>query len=120
VRRAEAMAREVDRESERMRATLRFREVRTPDGARYVARFEPEHYVLESTAPFFAQRFVNLRWSILTPYRSAHWTGEDLRFDDGVWRADVATEADLDAHWHACFAGIFDAATANEPARRYA
>jgi uracil-DNA glycosylase len=112
VRRAEAMARAVQRDAHRMKSLLRFREVRTGDGARYVAWFEPEHYVLEATAPFFAQRFVNLRWSILTPYCSAHWTGEALRFADGVWQADVATEAALDAHWRDAYADLFNPAVA--------
>jgi DNA polymerase len=52
---------------------------RRPAGAghRHVAWFEPEHHVVEAVAPFFARRFAQMRWSILTPERSVRWDGND-------------------------------------------
>ena len=35
-----------------------------------VACFEPEHHIVEATAPFFASRFTTMRWAIRTPERS--------------------------------------------------
>ena len=41
------------------------------EAERYVALFEPEHFILEAAAPFFVDRFRALDWSILTPIGSA-------------------------------------------------
>ena len=47
------------------------------DGAeRFVAWFEPDHFILERAAPFFVDRFRGLAWSILTPIGSLHWDRE--------------------------------------------
>ncbi|MFK7976756.1 MAG: TIGR03915 family putative DNA repair protein, partial [Halioglobus sp.] len=35
---------------------------------RYVAWFEPEHFIVEFVSGFFQRRFTNMAWSILTPY----------------------------------------------------
>ena len=42
----------------------------------HVAWFEPEHHIVEATAPFFARRFATMRWAILTPERCVRWDGE--------------------------------------------
>ena len=65
------LASEVRRDSQKMKAFVRFRE----DEARFATWFEPEHYTLERTAPFFARQFAAMQWAILTPYRSAAWDG---------------------------------------------
>ena len=44
----------------------------------YVAWFEPAHFIVERKRRFFVRRFTGMRWSILTPYGSAHWDGEML------------------------------------------
>jgi len=61
------LARAVDRASHKMKAFVRFRELRAEDGLRYVARFTPEHDVLMRTAPFFVGRFASMTWAIATP-----------------------------------------------------
>ncbi len=78
VQRAQRLAQSVRRDTHKMRAFVRFREVAEPEGTRYVAWFEPDHFIVEANAPFFVRRFATMVWSILTPYRSAHWNGEDL------------------------------------------
>ena len=50
----------------------RFRDVPGPDGDAFVAWYEPDHHIVEAAAPFFVKRFASLRWTILTPERSAH------------------------------------------------
>src|SRR5690606_37120917 len=48
----------VRRDSHKMKAFVRFRKVVDGAGkARFLAWFEPEHFTLEATAPFFARRF---------------------------------------------------------------
>ena len=55
------------------------RSTRTPTTAPlHVAWFEPEHHIVEAAAPFFARRFAQMRWAILTPERSVRWDGEAL------------------------------------------
>ena len=66
VHRAQAMAKAVRRERHKMTAFVRFREAMLDDGPAYVAWFEPEHPIVELTAPFFVERFAVMRWSILT------------------------------------------------------
>ena len=110
VQRAQRLAQSVRRDTHKMRAFVRFREVAEPEGTRYVAWFEPEHYIVEANAPFFVRRFATMVWSILTPYRSAHWNGEALRFTEGAARADVPDDDRLEAYWRAYFSSIFNPA----------
>ena len=125
VQRAQRLAQSVRRDTHKMRAFVRFREVAEPEGTRYVAWFEPDHYIVEANAPFFVRRFATMVWSILTPYRSAHWDGEALRFTDGAARADVPDDDRLEAYWRAYFSSIFNparlkvAAMKSEMPRKY-
>jgi DNA polymerase len=107
------MAKAVSREEHRMHAFVRFREVVVPDGTWSVAWFEPQHHVLERAAPFFVRRFASLRWSILTPNRSAHWDGSELRFAPGAERRQAPPEDALDDIWRTYYASIFNPARLN-------
>jgi len=110
VQRIQRLAQAVRRDTHKMRAFVRFREVAEPEGTRYVSWFEPDHYIVEANAPFFTRRFATMAWSILTPYRSAHWDGETLRFDLGASPADVPDDDRLEAYWRAYFSSIFNPA----------
>jgi len=110
VQRVQRLAQAVRRDTHKMRAFVRFREVVEPEGTRYVSWFEPEHYIVEANAPFFTRRFATMTWSILTPYRSAHWDGEALRFDLGASPADVPDDDRLEAYWRAYYSSIFNPA----------
>lgn len=110
VQRVQRLGQAVRRDTHKMRAFLRFREV-TQDGAtRYVAWFEPSHFIVEANAAFFVRRFATMTWSILTPYRSAHWNGTELRFGPGADPADVPDDDRLEAYWRAYFSAIFNPA----------
>ena len=50
----------------------------------FVAWFEPEHHIVELAAPFFARRFADMPWSILTPDVCAHWDGHAVSITPGV------------------------------------
>ena len=110
VQRAQRLAQAVRRDTHKMRAFVRFREVVEPEGTRYVSWFEPEHYIVEANAPFFARRFATMTWSILTPYRSAHWDGDALRFEVGASPSDVPDDDRLEAYWRAYYSSIFNPA----------
>ncbi len=110
VQRAHRLAQAVRRDTHKMRAFVRFRAVAEADATRYVAWFEPDHYIVEANAAFFVRRFATMVWSILTPYRSAHWNGEELSFAAGAAKVDVPDDDRLEAYWRAYFSSIFNPA----------
>jgi len=107
---AELAAKAVRRDLHKMKAFVRFREIDGPQGAVFVAWFEPTHDILVRVAPFFVRRFAGMRWSILTPVRSAHWDGEQLRFGAGANKHDAPDKDTLEALWRTYFASIFNPA----------
>ncbi|MFO1151847.1 MAG: UdgX family uracil-DNA binding protein [Alsobacter sp.] len=118
VARIAGMAKAVRREIHKMHAFVRFRDIATVEGERFVAWYEPEHFVEEAAAPFFAKRFASLAWSILTPRRSVHWTGERLVFGTGASRRDAPDDDALEALWRSYYANIFNPARVNPDAMR--
>lgn len=101
----------VHRDSHKMKAFVRFKSIADDSGLeRYAAWFEPDHYTLEMTAPFFARRFDGMIWAIVTPYRSAYWDGESLAFGPGGRRTDVPQEDAVEADWKTYFSSIFNPA----------
>ena len=110
MQRAQRLAQSVRRDTHKMRAFVRFREVPEPEGARYVAWFEPDHYIVEANADFFVRRFATMTWSILTPYRSVHWTGDALAFAPGALKSEIPDDDKLEAYWRAYYSSIFNPA----------
>ena len=78
--------------------------------ARYVAWFEPEHHIVELAAPFFARRFADMPWSILTPDLCAHWDGHARLVHAGRCKAEAPTEDRLEETWRRYYASIFNPA----------
>ncbi|MGQ4273341.1 UdgX family uracil-DNA binding protein [Terrihabitans sp. B22-R8] len=109
VARAHLLAKNVGRDIHKMHAFVRFREVASEEGARFVAWFEPEHHTIEAGAPFFARRFSNMHWSILSPEVSAHFDGE-LTFGPGAGRHDAPDDDALEEMWRGYYAAIFNPA----------
>ncbi|MBV9560127.1 MAG: UdgX family uracil-DNA binding protein, partial [Bradyrhizobium sp.] len=105
-----AMARAVRRDEHKMHAFVRFREVGRDPKSHFVAWFEPEHHIVELAAPFFARRFADMPWSILTPDLCAHWDGGSLSFTEGVSRAEAPSEDRLEEVWRRYYASIFNPA----------
>lgn len=123
----ENLARVVRRDKHKMTAFVRFRTVHdgTSDQPLHVAWFEPDHHIVEATAPFFQRRFAQMRWAILTPERSVQWDGKALSFGPGM-RRDQAPPADAgEALWLTYYENIFNPsrlkvqAMKNEMPRRY-
>jgi probable DNA metabolism protein len=105
------MASAVHRDSHKMKAFVRFRSLCGPDGGeRFIAWFEPEHFTLEATAPFFARRFAGMVWGIVTPYASAWWDGDALRCGPGGSRSDVPAEDAVEEDWKTYYGAIFNPA----------
>ncbi|MDH3661306.1 MAG: UdgX family uracil-DNA binding protein, partial [Alphaproteobacteria bacterium] len=102
----------VRRDVHKMHAFVRFRSVDMADGGSemFVAWFEPDHHIVERAAPFFKNRFANMRWSILTPKGSVHWDLTALRFTEPKSRADAPPEDALDEWWRVYYKAIFNPA----------
>ncbi len=105
-----ALAKAVRRDEHKMHAFVRFKEIATDDGPRYVAWFEPQHHILRETADFFVRRFAGMRWSIVTPEASAHWDGERLSFGPGGKRSDVPADDARDDDWRIYYESMFNPA----------
>ncbi|HET7889105.1 MAG TPA: UdgX family uracil-DNA binding protein [Bradyrhizobium sp.] len=105
-----AMAKAVRRDEHKMHAFVRFREIGREREAHYVAWFEPAHHIVELAAPFFARRFADMPWSILTPERCAHWDGFAISFTPGVSKAEAPASDRLEETWRRYYATIFNPA----------
>ncbi|WP_108459679.1 UdgX family uracil-DNA binding protein [Devosia naphthalenivorans] len=105
------LASAVRRDSHKMKAFVRFRSILDDSGLeRFAAWFEPEHYSLEMTAPFFVRRFDGMIWAIVTPYASAFWDGESLASGPGGKKTDVPQEDAIEGDWKTYFSSIFNPA----------
>jgi DNA polymerase len=114
--RARDFAKGVGKAAHKMKAFVRFRQVagEGPDQPEtYVAWFEPAHRVTESVAPFFAKRYANMRFSLLTPDACAHWDMTALSFTPGADPADAPPEDGLEDFWRTYYAAIFNPARLN-------
>ncbi len=109
---AELMARAVRRDMHKMTAFVRFRPLATEADAevQHVAWFEPDHHIVEATAPFFARRFAQMRWAILTPERCVRWDGHALAFGPGANREDAPPADAAEQLWLTYYASIFNPA----------
>jgi uracil-DNA glycosylase len=120
-----AMAKAVRRDEHKMHAFVRFREVGREHKAHFVAWFEPEHHIVELAAPFFARRFADMPWSILTPDACAHWDGHAVSITPGVAKSEAPTQDRLEETWRRYYASIFNPARLkvkamqNEMPRKY-
>ncbi|MCK1640101.1 UdgX family uracil-DNA binding protein [Bradyrhizobium sp. 157] len=105
-----AMAKAVRRDEHKMHVLVRFREIGREQNSHFVAWFEPEHHIVELAAPFFARRFADMPWSILTPDLCAHWDGLVVSFTPGVSRSEAPGADRLEETWRRYYASIFNPA----------
>ena len=111
VRQIEELDKAVRRDSHKMHAFVRFRQVTAEDGAEhYVAWFEPEHHIVRANAGFFMRRFTNMNWSILTPRGCIHWDGETMRESGPAKRSDAPDGDPVEDLWKSYYASIFNPA----------
>lgn len=114
IRSLELKQKEIRRDLHKMHAFLRFRKAGDVKGEeRYIAWFEPGHYILEESAGFFVNRFRNMAWSILTPLGSVHWNKRDLRFGLAGERSDATADDYYELGWEAYYRSTFNPARTN-------
>lgn len=117
---AQQMAKAVHRDIHKMRAFVRFTRVGSLEegeggnvgegGERHVAWFEPAHRIVEANAPFFARRFAQMRWAILTPERCVEWDGHALSFRGGADRREKPPPDAGEQLWLTYYEHIFNPA----------
>ncbi|MDM0011159.1 UdgX family uracil-DNA binding protein [Variovorax sp. J22P168] len=105
--RARQLAKAVQLDIHKMRAFVRF--TRLADD-RHVAWFEPAHHIVEANAGFFARRFAQMRWAILTPRGSVEWDGSALRFGPAADRRERPPPDAGEHLWLTYYAHIFNPA----------
>ncbi len=86
----------------------------------FIAWYQPDHRILPLAAPFFAERFAIMRWTILTPDASVSWdpVAKQLSFAPGVPRDRAPAEDELETLWRAYYASIYNPARLNPQAMK--
>ena len=109
---ATRMAKAVGREIHKMHAFVRFRKIGESDDGRerFVAWFEPEHFIVQAGTPFFRKRFANMDWSIFTPKGCAHWNGSVLSFTAGIEHDPFEQTDELEKAWLTYYSSIYNPA----------
>ncbi|SCX04997.1 UdgX family uracil-DNA binding protein [Agrobacterium rosae] len=110
---ARKMEKSVRRDSHKMTAFVRFKEVPLPQDVvgrrRFIAWFEPDHFIVERKAAFFQRRFTDMDWLIVTPKGSARWDGETMQTSRmAAEKPDISD--DTDELWRTYYANIFNPA----------
>ena len=94
----------------------------TPDAdcEHFIAWYQPDHRILPLAAPFFAERFAIMRWTILTPDASVSWDpiAKQLVFAPGAGRDSAPAEDELETLWRSYYSSIFNPARLNPEAMR--
>ncbi|SEV87699.1 DNA polymerase [Cognatiyoonia koreensis] len=108
--RLRAMEKNVNRCKHKMKAFVRFRDLQTGGNRRaFAAWFEPTHHTVEPTAPFFARRFADMDWMIVTPDVTAKFEGGAVSFLPGQPKPDLPEDA-AEELWGTYFCNIFNPA----------
>lgn len=111
--RLRVLAKLVKRDAHKMKAFVRFCEERSAAPAetrrRFSAWFEPDHFIVEATAPFFARRFGDMDWHIATPNGCATCASGVLDYAPGVTRPAALTDP-TEALWRTYYTNIFNPA----------
>ncbi|HEY4354612.1 MAG TPA: UdgX family uracil-DNA binding protein [Acidobacteriaceae bacterium] len=120
------LASQVQRDLHKMHAFVRFRRVEEPglsDGdarEHFIAWYRPDHRIVPLAAPFFAERFAVMRWTILTPDQSMSWEPytQQLTYGPGAGRETAPQEDELEKLWLSYYGSIFNPARLNPAAMR--
>jgi DNA polymerase len=118
VHRLRLMEKSIGRDLHKMHAFVRFRQAPGEDEERFLAWFEPDHFIVERAAPFFVDRFRSLDWSILTPLGSAHWDRQKLTFGPPGKKQDVPAADPFEEGWRGYYESTFNPARVNPQAMR--
>ncbi len=105
-----SLVKAVGHDAYKIKAFLRFRHLQKETVDHYIAWYEPEFYTVELVVPFFAERFPNMRWAILTPYITAQWDGKRCALSEPLSRAACPSDDAVEALWLQYYASTFNPA----------
>ncbi len=114
------LVQQVKRDEHKMHAFVRFRRIEDERGEQFVSWYEPAHRILPLAAPFFAERFATMRWSILTPDGTVFWEPDTpgLQFGPALDRSHAPSEDELETLWKSYYGSIFNPARLNPSVMR--
>ncbi len=136
-----SLVQQVRRDLHKMHAFVRFRKVEAdpmdeanpfaphastlagnvnPLAEHFVAWYQPDHRILHLAAPFFAERFASMHWTVLTPDASVSWNpnSKQLAFGPGLPREHAPQADELETLWRAYYSSIFNPARLNPDVMR--
>lgn len=114
VSRLSLMARSVSCDIHNLHSLLRFRELNDPVvGERFIAWFEPDHFILEEASQVLVDRFRSLDWTVLTPKGSLWWNRKVLAIGPPASRADALEAEAVKIGWRTYFASTYNPANGN-------
>lgn len=101
----------INRDVHKMHAFVRFRELpgESQGRRRFAAWFEPDHHIVARAAPFFARRFADMDWLILTPRGRAGFCTGRLEVSEEPAEKPMLEDA-TDDLWRTYYASIFNPA----------
>ncbi len=108
VRTLHVMEKQVRRDAHKAKAFIRFRLTQDEEGEHYMAWHRPDHDVLPLIAGFFSRRFAVMRWTVITPDRALHWSGEALEWGPGAPKTEI--EDNCENLWRTYYRNIFNPA----------
>ena len=124
VARLKQLEAQIRRDLHKMHAFVRFRKIDepTPEGPQehFIAWYKPDHRILPLAAPFFAERFAPMRWSILTPDASVAYdpSSKALTWAPGTGIESAPAEDELESLWKSYYGSIFNPARLNPAAMK--
>jgi probable DNA metabolism protein len=109
--RASKLAKNIRRDMHKMKAFVRFREVTKPGANRrqFISWFEPDHRIEELITGFFARRFGDMDWVIVTPEVTSSFEAGTLHHE-AIHRSRMELSDDTEELWKTYYANIFNPA----------
>lgn len=107
----------VTRDMHKMKAFVRFREVRIGEELHYYSWHRPDHRIIHLIAPFFRDRFNGMNWTIMTEDGCATWDKKELTFSPGVERSALPPDGAEDL-WRTYYSSVFNPARIKESAMK--
>lgn len=100
----------VNRDLHKMKAFVRFKEIKHNDESIYMAWHRPDYRILKFSAPFFTDRFNGMNWVIFTEDESMHWYNNELTFGAGISQKEAEAYDETEELWKTYYASIFNPA----------
>lgn len=108
VREFESRYRLVMRDIHKMKAFVRFKEIKQGDKIIYMAWHRPDHRIVRLAAPFFKDRFNGMNWVIMTEDESMSWDQSEIHFSAGIPQHEALMEDSSEDLWKTYYAAIFN------------